>query len=129
VRDFGVEGPVGLEDPIGWGEPGGQGVLGPDFDWASVSEAVEGGGATFAAMVTDMLGLGEREREIAQEMIGKGGEEAERAVVFLIAMQITDERRQMRDGRRQMREERKWRCVNFVLGLASFCLAAYAVFF
>lgn len=120
MEDFGVEGPVGALGPSGWGEPGGQGVLGPDLDWVSISEAVEGGGATLAAMLMDILGLGERERERAQEMIGKGGEEAERATLFLMATQISDARRQMRD-------ERKWRSVNFLLGLAGFCLAAFAV--
>lgn len=41
MEDFGVEGPLGALGPSGWGEREGlQGVLGPDFDWASVSEAL-----------------------------------------------------------------------------------------
>lgn len=95
--------------------------MGPRLDWASVSEAVEGGGATFAAMVMSILGLRGRERERAEEVIGKGGEAADRAMVFLIATQIRGEMS-------QMMEERKWRWVNFGLALLALFLAALSLY-
>jgi len=113
VKDSGLEGPVGALGPSGWGGLEGlQGVLGPDFDWPSISEAVKDS-SVLATLVVDYLGLGGKERKIAREIIGEGDQEAERVSILLMAMQI--------------RDERNWRWRTFWMALAGLIVAVVSL--
>lgn len=108
MEDLGPTGPL----PDWGGLEGLQGVLGPSFDWASISEAVKDGSA-LATLVVNYLGLGGKERRIAREIIGEGDQEAERVSILLMAMQI--------------RDERNWRWRTLGIGLAGLVVAVVSL--
>lgn len=64
---------------------------------------------TWGSQVLDYLGIGGERRKAAENIIGKGGVQAERLPVLLVA--------------EQMREHGKWRWITFGLGLAGVLLS------
>lgn len=77
----------------------------------ALSRAVQDSIST-ATLVLDYSGIQGEERKFAEEMIGRGDQEAQRTAIVLLAAQV---RRQ----EEQMKREAKWRWVMLVVALAS----------
>jgi len=84
----------------------------------TLSRAVQNSVST-ATLVLDFSGIQGEERKFAEEMIGRGDEQAERTAIILLAAQVRRQEEQMKRQAKRMKQEAKWRWVMLVVAIAS----------
>lgn len=90
---------IGLSDEVG----------------VTLSKAVQDSIST-ATLVLDFSGIQGEERKFAEEMIGRGDQEAERTAIVLLAAQV-------RQQAKRINQDAKWRWVMLLVAVASPFLA------
>ncbi|MGB5931758.1 MAG: hypothetical protein WBH57_01655 [Anaerolineae bacterium] len=117
IMDFyegGVKGEKGKEYKLTIGERIGL----SDEVGVTLSRAVQDSIST-ATLVLDFSGIQGEERKFAEEMIGRGDQEAERTAIVLLAAQVRRQKEQMRQQAKRIKQDAEWRWVMLLVAIAS----------